>query len=127
MIPAIPRASLLLLTAALVCACAAGCSGGRGDGERVVNIYNWADYIGKDTLAQFERQTGIRVVYDTYDADETLEARMMAGDSGYDIVSTSTDYFSRQIKAGIYQQLERSRLHGWEKLDPAVMSEEAAG
>ena len=76
--------------------------------EKVLNIYNWADYIGKDTLADFERATGIKVVYDTYDADETLEAKMMAGDSGYDVVSTSTDYFSRQIKAGIYQPLDRS-------------------
>jgi putrescine transport system substrate-binding protein len=67
------------------------------------------------------------VVYDTYDADETLEARMMAGDSGYDIVSTSTDYFSRQIKAGIYQELDRSKLPGWHNLDPAVLHEEALG
>jgi putrescine transport system substrate-binding protein len=95
--------------------------------EKVVNIYNWADYIGKDTLAQFEKETGIKVVYDTYDADETLEAKMMAGDSGYDIVSTSTDYFSRQIKAGIYQELDRSRLPGWKNLDPEVLAQEAAG
>src|SRR5581483_10714199 len=64
--------------------------------EKVLNIYNWADYIGRDTITTFERRTGIQVVYDTYDSDETLEAKMMAGDSGYDIVSTSTDYFSRQ-------------------------------
>ena len=119
------RAYLALLTAGL-CVCAAGC-GHSGPRERVVNVYNWADYIGKDTIAQFERQTGIRVVYDTYDADETLEARMMAGDSGYDVVSTSTDYFSRQIKAGIYQELDRNRLPGWQSLDPAVLEEEAAG
>ncbi len=121
------RAYLALLTASIVCLSVAGC-GGRSDAStRVVNIYNWADYIGKDTIAQFERQTGIQVVYDTYDADETLEARMMAGDSGYDVVSTSTDYFSRQIKAGIYQELDRSRLPGWQNLDPAVLAEEAAG
>jgi putrescine transport system substrate-binding protein len=111
----------------VMCAClAAGCSHRDAD-EKVVNIYNWADYIGKDTIAQFERETGIRVVYDTYDADETLEARMMAGDSGYDVVSTSTDYFSRQIKAGIYQELDRSKLPGWQNLDPSVLAEEAAG
>jgi putrescine transport system substrate-binding protein len=92
-----------------------------------VHVYNWSDYIGKDTIAQFERQTGIKVVYDTYDADETLEAKMMAGDSGYDIVSTSTDYFGRQIKAGIYQELDHSRLPGWKNLDPDVLAEEAAG
>jgi putrescine transport system substrate-binding protein len=102
------------------------CSPDPGDGK-VVHIYNWADYIGKDTIANFERQTGIRVVYDTYDADETLEAKMMAGDSGYDVVSTSTDYFSRQIKAGIYQELDKSRLPGWKNLDPEALAAEAAG
>jgi putrescine transport system substrate-binding protein len=117
------QALLALLTAATVCAC----SPEPRAGEKVVHIYNWSDYIGKDTVAQFERRTGIKVVYDTYDADETLEARMMAGDSGYDVVSTSTDYFSRQIKAGIYQELDRSKLPGWKNLDPEVLAEEAAG
>jgi putrescine transport system substrate-binding protein len=93
--------------------------------ERELRIYNWADYIGKDTLAKFEAATGIRVVYDTYDADETLEAKMMAGDSGYDVVSTSTDFFSRQIKAGIYQPLNRSLLPNWKNLDPHVLELEA--
>ena len=92
----------------------------------MVHIYNWADYIGKDTLQQFERETGIRVVYDTYDSDETLEAKMMAGDSGYDVVSTSTDYFSRQIKAGIYQELDRRKLPNWKHLDPRILELEAA-
>jgi putrescine transport system substrate-binding protein len=117
------RALLALLTAGTLCAC----SPDPRTSEKVVNIYNWSDYIGKDTLAQFERKTGIKVVYDTYDADETLEARMMAGDSGYDVVSTSTNYFSRQIKAGIYQELDRSRLPGWKNLEPEVLAEEAAG
>jgi putrescine transport system substrate-binding protein len=114
-------AALLLITAAL-----AGCGHGhKGVETRVVNIYNWADYIGKDTLARFESATGIKVIYDTYDADETLEAKMMAGDSGYDIVSTSTDFFSRQIKAGIYQKLDRSKLPNWNNLDPKVLEVEA--
>jgi putrescine transport system substrate-binding protein len=117
------RACPALLTAGILCAC----SPGPRTQEKVVNIYNWADYIGKDTIAQFERETGIKVVYDTYDADETLEARMMAGDSGYDVVSTSTDYFSRQIKAGIYQELDRSKLPGWKNLEPEVLAEEAGG
>ena len=93
----------------------------------MLHVYNWADYIGKDTLADFESATGIKVVYDTYDADETLEAKMMAGDSGYDVVSTSTDYFSRQIKAGIYQPLDRSKLPNWKNLDPRVLAIEARG
>jgi putrescine transport system substrate-binding protein len=65
------------------------------------------------------------VVYDTYDSDETLEAKMMAGDSGYDVVSTSTDYFSRQIKAGIYRPLDRSRLPNWQNLDARILALEA--
>jgi putrescine transport system substrate-binding protein len=100
-------------------------SPGQAAEEKVLNVYNWADYIGKDTLAKFERATGIRVVYDTYDADETLEAKMMAGDSGYDVVSTSTDFFSRQIKAGIYQPLDRNKLPNWKNLDPEVLAVEA--
>jgi putrescine transport system substrate-binding protein len=100
-------------------------SPGKAAEEKVLNVYNWADYIGKDTLAKFERATGISVVYDTYDADETLEAKMMAGDSGYDVVSTSTDFFSRQIKAGIYQPLDRNKLPNWKNLDPEVLAVEA--
>ena len=116
------RACLALLTAGILCAC-----GPDPRSQHILNIYNWSDYIGKDTIARFERETGIKVVYDTYDSDETLEARMMAGDSGYDVVTTSTDYFSRQIKAGIYQELDRSRLPNWKNLNPQVLAEEAAG
>jgi putrescine transport system substrate-binding protein len=122
-------AGAALRAAALVLALAAlgGCGPRQPPGTeaKVLHIYNWADYIGKDTLAEFERRTGIEVVYDTYDADETLEAKMMAGDSGYDVVSTSTDYFGRQIKAGIYQKLDRSKLTNWKNLDPHVLAIEA--
>ena len=65
------------------------------------------------------------MVYDTYDADETLEAKMMAGDSGYDVVSTSTDFFGRQIKAGIYQPLDKALLSNWKNLDPHALAMEA--
>ncbi len=117
---------LALLAAGTLCACTPDPHSGTPSEEKVVNIYNWADYIGKDTIATFERDTGIKVVYDTYDADETLEAKMMAGDSGYDVVSTSTDFFSRQIKAGIYQELDRRKLPNWKNLDPEVLALEAA-
>src|ERR1022692_2072692 len=76
--------------------------------DKQVNIYNWADYIGKNTIAKFEQETGIKVVYDTFDADTMLEAKVMAGGSDYDVVTTSTDYFSRQIKAGVYMTLDKS-------------------
>jgi putrescine transport system substrate-binding protein len=91
-----------------------------------LNIYNWADYIGHGTVAAFERETGIKVVYDTYDSDAGLEAKIMAGDSGYDLVTTSTDFFGRQIKAGVYQALDKSKLPNWKNLDPAILATMAA-
>jgi putrescine transport system substrate-binding protein len=118
---------LSALAAALqLCACGAaqGTAAGHPE-EKVLRVYNWADYIGKNTIAEFEAATGIKVVYDTYDSDETLEAKLMAGDSGYDVVSTSTDYFSRQIKAGIYRPLDKALLPDWKNLDPHVLGEEA--
>ena len=118
------------LAAAAASAMLAACGTGTGNtphgaeqGE--LRIYNWADYIGKNTIAHFEAQTGIKVIYDTYDADETLEAKMMAGDAGYDVVSTSTDYFSRQIKAGIYRPLDKALLPNWKNLDPHILAIEA--
>jgi putrescine transport system substrate-binding protein len=116
-----------LAAAVLLGACGApsqGAAAMRAE-EKELHIYNWADYIAKDTVANFEAATGIKVVYDTYDADETLEAKMMAGDSGYDVVSTSTDFFSRQIKAGIYRPLDKSLLPNWKNLDPHALAVEA--
>jgi putrescine transport system substrate-binding protein len=89
-------------------------------------IYNWSDFIGPQTIAKFEKLTGIKVVYDTYDAEETMEARLLAGGSGYDVVSASTDYFSREIKAGVYEVLDKSRLPNWRNLDPHVLSIQSA-
>jgi putrescine transport system substrate-binding protein len=124
-VPARARAAWgALLGALLLCGCGQRAHGGRE--EPVLHVYNWADYIGKDTVAEFERTTGIKVEYDTYDSDETLEAKMMAGDSGYDVVSTATDFFARQIKAGIYQPLDRAALPNWGNLDPHALSIEAA-
>ena len=123
------RLLAVAMAAALVSACGSdphATAGGKdAPEEKVLYVYNWADYIGKNTLADFERATGIKVVYDTYDADETLEAKMMAGDSGYDVVSTSTDFFSRQIKAGIYQPLDRAKLPNWKNLNPRILAIEA--
>ena len=132
------ESSSLILTALLLlagvlsgCGSHGGGNGGAGDARtaaaepKVLYIYNWADYIGRNTIAEFERTTGIKVVYDTYDSDETLEAKMMAGDSGYDVVSTSTDYFSRQIKAGIYAPLDRAQLPDWNNLDPHALEVQA--
>jgi putrescine transport system substrate-binding protein len=109
--------------------CATAC-GGRHPAaptaeEAVLNIYNWADYVGHDTIAEFERRTHIKVVYELYDSNQTLEAKMLAGRSGYDIVSTTTAFYSRQIKAGAYLPLDRSKLTHWNNLDPAVLAVQA--
>lgn len=93
--------------------------------EPVLNIYNWADYIGYDTVAEFERQTHIKVIYGVYDSNETLEAKLLAGQSGYDIVSTTTGFYARQIKAGAYRPLDRDKLPNWRNLDPAVLELQA--
>jgi putrescine transport system substrate-binding protein len=124
---AVCAVALALIAAAAACGCggSGGAQAAAHEEAKELHVYNWADYIGKDTVANFEARTGIRVVYDTYDADETLEAKMMAGDSGYDVVSTSTDYFARQIKAGIYRPLDRSLLPNWKNLDPRILAIEA--
>jgi putrescine transport system substrate-binding protein len=85
-------------------------------------LYNWADFIGTSTLQRFEQLTGIKVVYDTYDAEETMEARLFAGESGYDVVSASSNFFSREIKAGVYQPLNKSLLPNWKNLDPRMLA-----
>jgi putrescine transport system substrate-binding protein len=89
-------------------------------------IYNWSDFIGPRTVAEFEKQTGIKVTYDVYDAEETMEARVMAGSSGYDVVGASTEFFSREIRAGVYIPLDKSRLSNWENLDPRILAIQAA-
>ncbi len=94
--------------------------------EKKLYVYNWADFIGSGTLERFEQLTGIKVVYDTYDAEETMEARLLAGGSGYDVVSASNNFFSREIKAGVYRRLDKSRLPNWKNLDPQVLAIQAA-
>jgi putrescine transport system substrate-binding protein len=94
--------------------------------EKRLYIYNWSDFIGPTTVAKFEALTGIKVTYDLYDAEETMEARLLAGGSGYDVVSASTDYFSREIKAGVYETLDKSKLSNWKNLDPRILAIQSA-
>ncbi|HLY57892.1 MAG TPA: polyamine ABC transporter substrate-binding protein [Stellaceae bacterium] len=93
--------------------------------DKELNIYNWSEYIGHNTIAEFEKATGIHVTYDTYDSDEAVEAKVMAGGASYDIVSTTTSYFGRQIKAGVYLELDKSKLPNWKNLDPDILAAEA--
>src|SRR5215469_9698435 len=78
--------------------------------ERVVNVYNWSDYIDVKVLEDFTKETGIRVQYDTFDANETLEVKLLAGKSGYDVVVPTAYFLERQIKAGVFQKLDKNKL-----------------
>jgi len=86
-----------------------------------VNVYNWADYIGETTLEDFEAATGISVVYDTYSSAEEMEAKMLAGSTGYDVVDHAGLTMPRAIEAGIYQKLDKSKLPSWGNLDPLIL------
>jgi putrescine transport system substrate-binding protein len=96
-------------------------AGGTAEEKRLF-IYNWTDFIGQRTIAEFEKQTGIKVTYDVYDSEETMDARLLAGSSGYDVVIASTEYFGREIKAGVYIPLDRARLPNWKNLDPRILA-----
>jgi putrescine transport system substrate-binding protein len=111
-------------TLALLLAAVAGGPCGAAEEKRLF-IYNWSDFIGTDTIARFEKLTGIKVTYDVYDAEETMEARLMAGSSGYDVVSASTDFFSREIRAGVYETLDKAKLPNWKNLDPRILAIQA--
>ena len=89
--------------------------------EKVLNIYNWSDYIAEDTISNFEARTGIKVNYDVFDSNEVLEAKLLAGNTGYDIVVPSASFMERQIKAGVFQKLDKSALTNWGNLDPEIM------
>ncbi len=78
--------------------------------QRVVNFYNWSNYMAPGVLEDFTKETGIKVVYDTFDANETLETRLLAGKSGYDVVVPTTYFLQRQIKAKVFQPLDKSKL-----------------
>lgn len=86
-----------------------------------LNIYNWSDYIAEDTVANFEKETGIKVQYDVYDSNEMLEAKLMAGGTGYDLVHPSGAFLGRQIVAGIYQPIDTSKIPNYKNLDPKIM------
>jgi putrescine transport system substrate-binding protein len=90
--------------------------------EPVVNVYNWSDYIGPEVVAGFTKETGAKVNYDVYDANETVEAKLAAGHSGYDVVvPTFIPFLARGIQAGLYAEIDHSKLKNWGNLDPALL------
>jgi len=88
--------------------------------DRVVNVYNWSDYIDGKVLEDFTKETGIKVQYDTFDANETLETKLLAGKSGYDVVVPTAYFLERQIKAGVFQKLDKSKLQNLGNVWPDI-------
>jgi putrescine transport system substrate-binding protein len=89
--------------------------------EQVVNVYNWSDYIDPAMLEKFTAETGIKVNYDVFDSNEVLETKLLAGNTGYDVVVPSASFLERQIKAGVFRTLDRSKLPNWSNLDTDIL------
>lgn len=89
--------------------------------EKILNIYNWSDYIGDDTIANFEKETGIKVHYDTFDSNEALHAKLVAGKTGYDVVVPSANWAKIQAEGGLLMKLDKSKITTYGNLDPYVM------
>jgi putrescine transport system substrate-binding protein len=89
--------------------------------EKVVNVFNWSDYVDPATLEQFTKETGIKVNYDVFDSNEVLETKLLAGNTGYDVVVPSASFMERQIKAGVFMKLDRSKLSNWGNMDTEIM------
>src|SRR5678816_2465354 len=116
--PATAFAARVAATAVLACATAALAAD-----PKVLNVYNWSDYIAEDTLKNFEKETGIKVNYDNYDSNEVLMAKLVAGKTGYDIVVPGAHFAKLQIEGGLLQKLDRSKLTNWDNLDPALLKQ----
>jgi len=91
------------------------------DPEKVLNVFNWSDYIEPSLIEQFESETGIKVNYGEMDNNDILDTKLRAGRSGFDLVVPSASFLANQIKSGIYQKLDRSKITNWDKLDPKIM------
>jgi putrescine transport system substrate-binding protein len=90
--------------------------------EKVVHVYNWSDYIDATILEDFAAETGIKVVYDTFDSNDTLETKLLTGNTGYDVVVPSSHFLARQITAGVFRQLDKAKLPNWPNLDAALLA-----
>lgn len=87
-----------------------------------LNIYNWSDYVDPETVAEFEKANNIKVRYDYYDSNETLEAKVLTGKSGYDLVAPSISNVGRQIQAGAYQEIDKSQISNYNNIDPDLLT-----
>ncbi|MFS7358478.1 spermidine/putrescine ABC transporter substrate-binding protein PotF [Rahnella inusitata] len=89
--------------------------------EKTLHIYNWSDYIAPNTVPDFQKETGIKVVYDVFDSNEVLEGKLMAGSTGFDLVVPSASFLERQLSAGVFQPLDKSKLPNYKNLDPDLL------
>ena len=90
--------------------------------EKVLNLYTWADYIGENTVANFEERTGIKVNHDVYESNEVLETKLLTGNTGYDLVLPTAYFLERQIKAGVFQKVDKTLLSNYGNLDPDILA-----
>ena len=119
LLAAIGAAATVLAAAALALAPAPSAA----QGSRVLNIYNWSNYIAPNTIENFERETGIKVRYDTFDSNEILHAKLVAGKTGYDIVVPSSYWGKIQADGGLLQKIDKSKIPNYKNLDPALMEQ----
>jgi putrescine transport system substrate-binding protein len=127
------RRTAILALACVLSLCGCGGGGGKSGGShadtaggaKVLNLYIWSDYLAPNTLSDFEKQTGIKVHSAYYDTNETLETKLLAGSSGFDMVVPTASYFERQIKAGAYLELDKSKLPNLKNLDAQLMAKVA--
>ncbi len=113
------RTALLTTTATLIA------FGAYAEEEPVLNVYNWSDYIAEDTIANFEEETGIKVTYDVFDSNEVLEAKLLAGSTGYDIVVPTGDFLARQVMAGVFAPLDKEQLPNLANMNEGLMGQAA--
>jgi putrescine transport system substrate-binding protein len=122
----LPAAALVLLAA---CGdkqeAASGGGGAAAPEEKVLFVLNWSDYIGDTTVRDFEAKTGIKVTYDVFDSNEVLETKLLAGRTGYDVVVPTAPFLERQIKAGVFLKLDKSKLPNLKNMDPDIMQRTA--
>ena len=112
------------MSLALVASAVVSVTGARAaDDTKVLNIYNWSDYIADDTIKNFEKETGIKVRYDNYDNNEILHAKLVAGKTGYDIVVPGSHFAKTQIEGGLLQKLDKSKLTNWANLDKGLLEQ----
>ena len=117
------RLRRIATTLALATSAALGFGLAHAADPKVLNIYNWSDYIADDTIKNFEKETGIKVRYDNYDNNEVLHAKLVAGKTGYDIVVPGSHFAKTQIEGGLLQKLDRSKLTNWGNLDKGLLEQ----